>query len=350
MKTQLLLSAVIASICANPVLANERSTFDPATHIVDIPQLFIKNDPSQTSFHVGMKYLGGTACEVAWITPNANACYEPTPAQGEFKGEWDINERHNYQFTVPNDAGGGYARVILVTSDPNTIPWLTIKPNNDPGAIFSGSSAQLANEQRRDVIFEAYPGQTYFLEVSPFFNGNAPMPYTLTWEFFSRVDCYEPNNGKTPDIARATAKSIPLNQTIEAYAIAGFREYYIESRGEQTSDWYRIDLDQPATIKLEQIHSPSNIKARFRLFDAQNRNIRMNVEGVAQGINEDTFGRLVKYESVTLDAGSYLIETTFDVDRVNASANIPGRKADLSKGEQIPDHFNTLYKFTVLSQ
>jgi hypothetical protein len=350
MKTQLLLSAVVACVCANPVLANEQSTFDPVTQIVDIPRLFINNDPSQTSFHVGLKYLGGAACEVAWITPNENACYEPTPAQGQFDGAWNINEQHNYEFTVPNDAGGGYVRVVLVTTDPNTIPWLTLKPNNDPGAIFSGSSAQLANEQRRDVVFEAYAGQTYFLEVHPFFDGTPPMPYTLTWEFFSRVDCYEPNNGKTPDIARATAKSIPLHQTIEAYAIAGFKEYSIQNRGEQTYDWYRIDLDQPATIKLEQTNSPSNIRAKFRLFDAQNQNIRMNVEGVTHGVDENTFGRLVKYEPVTLDAGSYLIETTFDVERVSASTNIPGRKADLSKGEQIPDHFNTPYKFTILSQ
>lgn len=236
-------------------------------------------------------------------------------------------------------------RVILETTDTETIPWMTI--DNFPAsgqAIASGSASGASNEQRIEDVFEAFPGVTYHLEVFPFFAGPPPIPYTVTWEFISRVDCYEPNNAHHRDGGFRNSKRIPFNQTIEAFGIQGYNDNAFLSTETNHFDWYRIEVSQPTTIKLELLQSPSNALVTFTIFDDQGIALTSpNDFIVTQGADSLDPGRLIEYNPITLDPGIYHIVMNFGVSTFDASVRLSDNRA-------FPDHFDTPYKFRVTTE
>ncbi len=61
------------------------------------------------------------------------------------------------------------------------------------------------------AYFSVYPGMKYSLETFPFFNAaDYPVDYTITWDFVSQVDCFEPND------VFSDAKKVLVDETIEA--------------------------------------------------------------------------------------------------------------------------------------
>lgn len=244
-----------------------------------------------------------------------------------------INERDRYNgfITIPSDPGGGYVTVTLSQSAAGLIPALFVDNDLDAGGtIIGGSATQTNNVSNRIASFSVHPGASYSVLVYPFFNAaDYPVDYTLEWEFFSRVDCFEQND------TQAQAKKILFNETIEAYAIAGYEDYFIASNDDKTYDWYKVELDEPSAIEVEVLDMPNDMRISMRL---------INTDGFLAGYDFDWLGaetnlnrgRLSKITSTSiLDSGTYYIELHADF--------VESRRSN-SDLEPIPEHFNTTYK------
>ncbi len=280
-----------------------------------------------------------TSCsddDSALAPQEVNDCesYEPTPASGTINGTWEIaNEIDVYAnlITIPGDPGGGYVRVSLMQGDGNLIPALFVDNDFDSGGtIIGGSAAQTNDESNRIAYFAVHPGASYSVEVFPFFNANAyPIDYTIEWEFFSRVDCFERND------TQGQAKKILFDETIEAYAIAGFTDYFIASGDDKTYDWYKVELDEPGVIEAELLDMPNDMRITMRFFNESGSVEGFDFEwiGAETDLNR---GRLSKITSSSiLDPGTYYIELHADF--------VESRKSN-SDLEPIPEHFNKTYK------
>ena len=264
--------------------------------------------------------------------------YVPTPASGTINGTWsEVNERDLYDnlITIPNDLGGGYVRVELSQNDPDLKPWLTVDNDFDAGgAIIGGSSVQTNNELNRTAYFSVHPGSSFSVEVFPFFNAdNYPVDYTLEWEFISRIDCFEQND------TQGHAKKILFNETIEAYAIAGYIDYFVASGDDQTYDWYKVELDESGTIEAEVLDMPNDMRITMRLFNTGGSTIPVNFEWIGSETDLNR-GRLSKITSSSvLNPGTYYVELHADFVESRKSNN------DL---EPIPEHFNKTYKIKAI--
>lgn len=264
--------------------------------------------------------------------------YSPSEASNVINGRWlEANEVDDYvgAIVIPADAGGGYVKVLLSQSDPDLKPALFVDNDLDAGGtIIGGSSVQTNDTQSRVAHFAVHPGQSYSIRAYPFFNALAyPVDYTLSWEFFSRVDCFEPNDVK------AEAKKILLDETIEAYAIAGHIDYSVGSLDENTYDWYKVRLDSPTQLVAEITDMPNDMRIALRLFTEDNI-VSYDFEWLGAETDSNR-GRLSKITSTSvLDSGTYYIEmhSDFVLSRIQNS--------DL---ETIPEHFDKKYKLKLLA-
>jgi len=262
-----------------------------------------------------------------------NECetYEPTLASGTFEGRWDeANEHDVYNISIPGDVGGGYVKVSLTQGNPGLIPALFVDNNLDAGGtIIGGSAAQTNNTSARIAYFSVHPNSTFSVEVYPFVNAPMyPADYNLEWEFFSKVDCFEQND------TQAQAKKILFDETIEAYAIAGYTDYFIDAFDDRTYDWYKVNLDEPGIIESEVLDMPNDMRITMRFFDASGSVVASNFEwfGAETDLNR---GRLSKITSSSiLQPGTYYIELHSDF--------VLSRKSN-SDLEPIPEHFNKTY-------
>lgn len=260
--------------------------------------------------------------------------YTPTPASGTVNGTWDVaNERDRYTnlITIPSDPGGGYVKVTLSQGDGDLIPALFVDNDLDAGGtIIGGSAAQTNDESSRIAYFSVYPGSSYSVEVFPFFNAvNYPVDYTVSWEFYSRVDCFEKND------TQSQAKKILFDETIEAYAIAGYEDYFIASGDDKTYDWYKVELKEAGVIETEVLDMPSDMRITMRLFNASASNVPINFQWLGAQTNLNR-GRLSKITSSSiLNPGTYYIELHADF--------VESRRSN-SDLEPIPEHFNKTYK------
>jgi len=269
------------------------------------------------------------------VAENDCVDYDPTSASNVINGVWEEpNNTDTYidEITIPDDFGGGYIRVFLSQSHPDLKPWLTVDNDlNDGAAIISGSSAGTNNELVREAYFSVYPGMNYSIEVSPFFNApvdDYPIDYTLEWEFFSRVDCFELND------SQSQAKKILLGETIEAYAIAGYRDWTLTSSAPETYDWYKVELNEAGKLETEVLALPNDMRIQMRLFKPDGNTEQIDFEWLGSETNENN-GRRSKITSTNiLNPGTYYIELHSE----NAT-----RKAE-NDTQPIPSHFNTTYK------
>lgn len=261
--------------------------------------------------------------------------YKPTAASGTINGVWEEpNNKDVYlnAIVIPSDAGGGYVKVILSQNHPDITPWLTVDPDLDNGAaIISGSTQGNDNEMVKEAYFTVYPGMKYSMEASPFFDAptnDYPVDYTITWEFISKVDCFEQND------SIEDAKKILLGDTIEAYAIAGYIDYVVRAGDPQTFDWYKVEVGENGILEAEVLVVPTDMTIKIALYNEDGTNIWSDFEWLSPGSVIGN-GRLSKTTTKdTLSPGTYYIELHADF--------VQSRKLD-ADNEPLPDHFNQKY-------
>ncbi len=276
------------------------------------------------------------------LAHEVNDCesYEPTPASGTINGTWEVaNEIDVYAnlITIPDDPGGGYVRVSLTQGAAGLVPALFIDNNfGAGGTIIGGSAAQTNDTSNRIAYFAVHPKSSYSVKVYPFFNAlGYPVDYTIEWEFFSRVDCFEQND------TRSQAKKILFDETIEAYAIAGFTDYFIAAGDDRTYDWYKVELDESGVIEAEVLDMPKDMRITMRLFNESGNVQGFDFEWLGAETNLSR-GRLSKITSAsTLSPGTYYIELH--------AAFVESRRSN-SDLEPIPEHFNKTYKIKTKKQ
>ena len=153
------------------------------------------------------------------------APYQPSEADDSISGSWGAAfEIDNYEITVPSDPGGGYVIAWIETDAPSR-PRMTI---GDVGSITQSAPTYPGpSPQRLEVAFEAKANRTYPVAVSEDAVSSAfPVAYTFGWRFVSRVDCFEPNQRQGSAAYRwpeplTTSKTIPLDENLGAYSLAG---------------------------------------------------------------------------------------------------------------------------------
>lgn len=262
--------------------------------------------------------------------------YMTTGAGGFISDTWTAMNPEDFfapGMTIPSDPGGGYATVQLTTglgtSNPTRpIPALQLDnfPDAGGGVILGGSAAQSANELERLYVFEVAAGESYSFHAFAFFDPPFyPWPYTISWSFFSRMDCYEPNN------FREDAKAIPLSLPIEAYGISGYTKSFISD--DRNYDWYKFTLDESTEVIIETLQVPSDQEINFRLIN----------EAGQLWLSEfpTNPGELISIGPTTLPADTWYLEVEADTYGVTA--------LDVHfSGPELPDHFNTPYRLWVL--
>jgi len=261
--------------------------------------------------------------------------YEPTEAGGSFDSNWAAGgERDQWQFTVPDDPGGGYVTVTLTTEHPDVVTALDITTHPISGGIILGGIA--GNPGPKIIaVYEAAAGQAYNLSAyqgvaAP--PGDHPVDYSLDWVFTSKVDCYEPNNAEQfnwPEVLTA-AKAIPLDLAVTATSIVGYDQTGI--RGARLFDWYKFTLNEPTKIIFGTFQVPKDVKVGLRLF---------NQAGgfVLDAPKPEEVGGTTRSVKTELPAGTYYLEF-FPEERGVAAV----RPLD---GIDIPDHFDMPYIFGV---
>ena len=270
------------------------------------------------------------------VEQNDCQVYTPNSFTKTITGTWNkSNERkeHANAIVIPEDAGGGYVKVVLSQNDPDLRPTLSVSIKGRQ--FIGGSSAQTNNKLNRVAYFSVYPGMKYSLETYPFFNAiNYPVDYTITWDFVSQMDCFEPND------VIADAKKVLINETIEAYAIAGHKEYFVSSFAEQTYDWYKVELKEPGQLKVEVLDLPKDIRIVTRVFSEEKHigsDFLFTGSDFGASFNRGRTSINTTYD--VLDPGVYYIELhpDFHENGVNAASDL----------DPIPDHFTKTYKMKV---
>ena len=324
-----------ASVCGSGGLA---VGLVPASLCVEIENTEMDGEADT----ICVRHCDGLVCDTTIIivlpcdpcTGELHECfpYMPNDESNSATGAWAVpNEQDDFLnlLVTPSDPGGGYWEVSLATAAP-AIPWLIIDNDiSSGGAISSGSAAGSSNEQVRKASFLGYPGESYSLQVDPFFEGiidQYPWEYNINYNFTSKEDCYEPND------VLADAKAIPKDFEIEAFAIGGYRDYFVTAGAEQTFDWYKITVDTPSKVRVQLTQSPSDIRIDLRLFASETTAVSISTNVTSGGQFDN--GRLIYIESnAELEAGTYYIE----VHPSNATRSIVN-------DEPKPDHWDTMYK------
>jgi hypothetical protein len=198
--------------------------------------------------------------------------YELTEAGEVINSTWAAQfERDNYQFTVPADPGGGYVIARIETTAPSRAQMRIIPPDGQGVVAQVAPSFPGPSPQVLEVAFEVDAGTTFDVEIfedavsQP---ADFPVPYKWSWTFVSRVDCYEANDGSPgnwPDPI-AGSKTIPLDQVLEAYSLAGHQTFVISAFDAQNFDWYNFTLDEPTEVWLATLTTPLDQSIRVRLF------------------------------------------------------------------------------------
>ena len=263
--------------------------------------------------------------------------YEPTEAGEVINSTWAAQfERDNYEFTVPADPGGGYVIAFIETTAPSR-PHMRIIPPSGQGVV-----AQVAptfpnglSPQKLEVAFEVDASTTFNLEIfedAVSSAGAFPVAYRWGWTFVSRVDCYEANDGRPSDWPDpvATSKTVPLDQVLEAYSLAGHQTFAISAFDAHNFDWYNFTLDEPTEVWLATLTTPLNQSIRVRLFGDNGLTMLDQVPEV---------GQTGLIGPQRLQPGTYYLDLHPEVRGDGAVV--------LSEGESIPDHFDRPYHFIV---
>ena len=275
-----------------------------------------------------------------WVRDFAefNDCmpYEPMNAEDMINEFWDaINETDTYPGLLPavSSPGGGYYTVVL-TNDSGVVPGLKVTSSNDTsGAISNSTAASTNDENTRTTSFLVYPGVSYDIAAhySSYVPANtSPTPYEINWSYTDIVDCYEPNDEITE------AKAIPKNEIIEAYAITGHINNSVVYGDPQSYDFYSVQLRQSAKIKVELLEAPSSVNLNLKIFTPEGQQIITEYEETSGTVSEDGAIYSILTNSIR-EEGTYIIRVTIGGSRPTV----------VNHDQEIPDHWNTPYKFKV---
>ena len=262
--------------------------------------------------------------------------YEATEAGEVIESTWEQPfERDNYEFTVPADPGGGYVIARIETTPPSRAQMRIIPPSGQGVVTQAAPSFPGASPQILEVAFEVDADSTFNLEIfedavsSP---DDFPVHYTWSWRFVSRIDCYEPNDGIPGDWPSpvANSRSVPLDEVLEAYSLAGHLTYAIPAFEAHNFDWYDFTLAAPTEIWLATLGVPADQSIRIRLFDSVGAVVVDRVPATGEtGVIGPTL----------LQPGTYYLDLHPEIRGEGG--------VTLSEGGLIPDHFEQRYRFIV---
>lgn len=167
-----------------------------------------------------------------------------------------IDESERVAVSVP-DRGGGLVRVSLQASSATSVTvFLQGRPEDE-----NHEGVLLTNEPEKSFLFRAHGARTYELEVKAFITPPVGgSSWTVSWTYEPNVDCYEPND------TAATARRIPLDTPITAFAHAGIIEGDGVLVGPGLLDYYAFELTEPTTVRLA-VTRPSDTAIAFELFN-----------------------------------------------------------------------------------
>jgi hypothetical protein len=285
--------------------------------------------------------LVGTTTDVT-VEYDLHECvaYEPsTGVGGDLSGSWTASGGAGdvlRDITVPADPGGGYVTVRLQSAE-GIRPLLGVEVLPlATGSIFTEATDPVLNPDPTllEMVFEVAPGRAYQLRLRAASAASGivfPQPYTASWSYASRVDCYEPND------TLATAKAIPLENPISASFIAGYRDgNSILATSEPTLDFYRFELHTPSAVRITLSDAATTVRPRLTLVDATGSTVGSAALAPAAGQN-------AVLTSGTLAAGWYRVR----VD-TGMSPSAFSREAHVSRSnEDVPPHFLQAYALIV---
>lgn len=190
--------------------------------------------------------------------------YDPEPDSAGGGGSWSgPGDAKESGYSIPaSQRGGGIISATLSAGHPDIEPRLKACTDSAcTGGSVAGDTGSSASPAAQ-IKFEAKVGVDYTFHIEQF--GNAPVDdypqgYSLSIDFSPRVDCWEPND------TAALAKSIELDEVVEAYMLAGFESSSIPS-GDYV-DWYAIDLRHSGTVQAVINPPAGNHLMRVRMGD-----------------------------------------------------------------------------------
>lgn len=309
----------------------------------------MKQAVSTLTLLTGLLFLngcGGSESDPATVDTNTTASvlhecnvYTPTELKDIQSGtmtETGSTKPHTFYITTPSDPGGGYLSIAIKLSgfqrEDRRDPFIAVAVDGASGAAILHNGN--VDEDSHSIAFSAAPSTTYKVDIG---NGFAQenIAYTYTWSFESKMDCYEPNDGRSldPD-GKSNAKQIPNNQILGAYAIYNHFDNGTIDHGIHMFDWYKFTIDEASTVSFEFTESPSDAQMEVLVFSAD-REVPLNSVGQAPNV-----GDVFSSGTMNLSAGTYYV-------KIRDGYLGRGNKAVLSYGETIPDVFNTPYKFRV---
>ena len=254
------------------------------------------------------------------------AAYTAQATSGSIPGQWAApNAKNTHEITAPNEPGGGYYEVAIEGAPVGPKLEVLVK-GVTPAVIGSADSPDGATSTK--LAFEVAGGQTIEVRALSVRNAPAdqyPVPYTITWKYQGRADCYEPND------TRAQAKLIPLNTDLEAWALYNRASNYHVADGH--FDWYRIELKEAAKVTFELLSVPKDVVIGLHAFYS------VKPGSIANSVAKPK-GQVHAMDLGALQPGVYFIH----VETPTFDASIS------SKAEPLLDHFVTPYKFRVRAE
>ncbi|MBZ0113216.1 MAG: hypothetical protein K8J08_12185 [Thermoanaerobaculia bacterium] len=306
---------------------------------------FFSMDPRIAASKPGLQPLRGVIAAVVLITAlaaPASAQHDCTPYPGTAAGEvvdstWSVPlEQDDYQFTIPSDPGGGYVVMTVDTVAPSQ-PRMRIVPPSGQGVVMQvGTSFPGPSPYALEVAFEVDADATYDIEVIEDVSASLedhPVAYQWSWTFFSKIDCYEENDGDPFDwpVPTFTSKTVPFDEVLEAFSIAGFLDFGIPANAPHGLDWHDFTLFAPTELWLATVSVPTDQSLQMKLHDSDG-NVVLDPAVPPVG-TAGVFGPIV------LQPDTYY---AFINPHVRGDTEVT-----LSEGDTIPDHFDRPYQFII---
>lgn len=275
------------------------------------------------------------------ISENIDECvtYDPEQDESIMQDAWtDSDQVTELPGFLPasTDPAGGYYIVTVSTS--GSSPWIEISQPNQ-GVIVNGYNENGTSETSRTVAIAAHYGESYDVKVSPSWypmddlSPDNPDDFSVKWEYQGFMDCYEPNN------SFEQAKQIPLNKTIEALANINNKRN-MDGALDDYEDYYKIVLHEPTQLKFDLLESPADMFLEMKLYDANKDQLNLAEEVTYKTGDYSTEGSLYYKVTKVLQPGIYYVDI-YSWDTTFKS------HVDFDSGGQIPDSWNTPYKFKV---
>lgn len=251
--------------------------------------------------------------------------YTPAEIDGSHTGTWSSIDDVHVQVLEIGDVGGGLVHVTV--SKTGVATGVTLRLAGQEEHVHNGVLVgDVDGVDEETFVFRAQGQHNYELVVSPFVSpsSEATNEYTISWRYEPLIDCYEENN------TAATARLIPLDYDIEAFAHAGIIEGDSSFSGPGLVDLYKFELDAPATVRLAAT-KPSDAALIIEFWDAEAEYGITGVDLTAAG-NQEIYS-----DELSLEAGTHYVRV----------AAFGSQTSSLESTEPLPAEWNTPYRLRV---